>query len=154
MSGESPQPTWIENLVHEPTQVHETGVDLTISAIYEVASPGAIDFGGGELADADLEPVEPVRRDPDDDYGWWNLEAGQYLVQFNEFLADPAESLLLQPRNELLARGGSHPSLRVTSHLPLVPLSVPQAGLELKENARISTVSPWQQSEQDVIDSR
>ncbi|OIB57110.1 dCTP deaminase [Natrialba sp. SSL1] len=130
----------VENLVHEPTQIHDGGVDLTVSAIYEVAGPGQLDFGGDELEDADLEPVPTELRAPDDEFGWWDLDGGQYVVQHNEFLGDLDEPLQLQPRNELLARGGSHPTVQVRSHLPLVPLSVADGGIQIKENARVSTL--------------
>ncbi len=130
----------VDNLVYEPVQVHDYGIDLTVSAIYEVDGPGRLDFGGDELEDAELDPIETERRSADDEYGWWNLEGGRYVLQHNEFLVGTDERLLVQPRNELLARGGSHPSVIVTSHLPLLPLSVPEGGLKLKENARVSTL--------------
>ena len=131
----------VDNFVHEPTQVHDGGIDLTVSAIYRVDEPGRIDFGGDEQRDAGLSPLETVRHDADDAYEWWHLEAGQYVIQYNEFLVDDdGIRLYLQPRNELLARGGIHPSLHVERHLPLVPLSVPDGGLEVKENARLSTL--------------
>lgn len=131
----------VDNFVHEPTQVHDDGVDLTVGAIYRVNEPGRIDFGGDELADADLEPVSTEPRDPDDTYEWWHLEGGQYVLQYNEFIAaDASPSLFLQPRNELLARGVTHPSVRVGSHLPLVSISVPDGGVDIKENARVSTL--------------
>ncbi|MFC4437330.1 MULTISPECIES: dCTP deaminase/dUTPase family protein [Natrialbaceae] len=142
MSAEHPLAEYVDNLVYEPVQVHEHGIDLTVSAIYEVAAPGSIDFGGDELEDADLEPVSTELRDPDDEYGWWELEGGQYVFQHNEFLTDLEEPLLLQPTNELLARGGSHPTVQVASHLPLMPLTVTGSGLEIKENARVSTLVP------------
>lgn len=142
MSAETPLVEVVDNLVYEPVQVHDHGIDLTVSAIYEVAAPGRLDFGGDELADADLEPVTTERRNADDEYGWWNLEGGQYVLQHNEFLSDLERPVRLQPRHELLARGGSHPSMLVASHLPLIPLSVPEAGLRLKENARVSTLVP------------
>ena len=129
----------VENLVHEPTQVHDDGLDLTVSALYDVVEPGRIDFGGDELVDAGLEPVPTVAENPENAYEWWHLDGGQYVVQFNEFLTGD-RTLWLQPRNELLARGGSHPTLRVRSHLPLCPLTVADGGLRLKENARISTL--------------
>ncbi|ARS91128.1 dCTP deaminase [Natrarchaeobaculum aegyptiacum] len=132
----------VDNLVYEPAQVHDHGVDLTVSAIYEVAAPGRLDFGGDELADADLEPVATEKRDPDDEYGWWDLEGGQYVLQHNEFLLEPGQPLWLQPRNELLARGGSHPTMLVATHLPLMPLTVADGGLQIKENARVSTLVP------------
>lgn len=142
MSTENRLAESVDNLVHAPTQVHDHGIDLTVSAVYEVAAPGRLDFGGDELQDADLEPVPTTLRDPEDDYGWWELPGGQYVIQHNEFVTDVEEPLLLQARNNLLARGGSHPTLRVHSHLPLVPLTVADGGLEIKENARISTLLP------------
>jgi len=130
----------VDNMVYEPAQVHEHGVDLTVSAVYEVTGPGSLDFGGDELEDATLEPVPTTPRSPDDEYGWWSLEAGTYVIQHNEFLGEVDEPLVVQPRNELLARGGSHPTVYVDSHLPLLPLTVPGGGLEVKENARVSTL--------------
>ena len=141
MSTNDPASVVVDNLVHEPTQVHDFGVDLTVSAVYEVTEPGRLDFGGDELEDATLEPVPTEERDPDDTYGWWHLDGGQYVVQYNEFLTGE-RTLFLQPRNELLARGGAHPSLRVSSHLPLLPLTVSSGGLRIKENARISVLVP------------
>lgn len=141
MSADHPLIESVDNLVYEPTQVHEYGIDLTVSAVYTVASPGRLDFGGDELEDADLEPVSSQRRNPDDEYEWWDLADGQYVVQYNEFLAEPDQPVMVQPRNELLARGGSHPTVQVFEHLPLLPLTV-AGGLRLKENARISTLVP------------
>jgi hypothetical protein len=129
----------VTDLVHEPTQVHEGGVDLTVADLYRVAEPGAVDFGGGELAAPDLEPVETRYRDADDDYGWWFLSGGTYLLEHNESLAVEAP-VRVQVRDELRERGGTHPSL-VTRDLGRVPLTVVEGGLRIKENARVSTVS-------------
>ena len=129
----------VDGIVHEPTQVRDDGgVDLTVTEIHEVDRPGRVDFGGGELDSATLESHPRVRRNEDDDYGWWHLDAGTYLLAYNESLAGEA---LLQPRTEVVERGGSHPTLRVTE-LPTVPLTVGGAGLRLKENARVSTLLP------------
>jgi hypothetical protein len=126
-------------VVHEPTQSDGQGFDLTVDRILEVTSPGRIDFGGGELADAKTEPVPTEKRQSDDDYGWWHLDAGQYLLEHNESVASEAPRITVQPRIELLERGGSHPTVTVDA-LPRLPLSVGGAGLLLKENARVSTV--------------
>jgi hypothetical protein len=134
----------VEGIVHEETQVGERGLDLTAAEVYEVDAPGRVDFGGGELADAELSPHERARRNPDDDYQWWHLDGGQYLVEYNESLTG-AESIVLQTRDEVLARGAFHPTLSV-ERLGRVPLSVAPGGIRLKENARISTVlasSEW-----------
>jgi len=128
----------VDGLLHEPTQVHDRGVDLSVAAVHEVTVPGRVDFGGGELDPAGLEELSPTRRDPDDDYGWWELDAGEYLLTHNETLTTDTP-LVIQPRDELLARGASHPTLR-TASLPRLPLSVGGAGLRLKQNARVTTV--------------
>ncbi len=131
----------VTGLVHEPTQVHDDGaVDLTVAEVYEVETPGRVDFGGGELEAASLSAVDTELRDPDDDYGWWHLDGGGYLVEYNEDLTGD-RTVELQTRDELLARGASHPTLRVET-LDRTPLAVPRGGLRLKENARVSTVRP------------
>ncbi|MBX0322807.1 dCTP deaminase [Halomicroarcula sp. F13] len=129
---------YVTDVVHEPTQTDSPGFDLTVAAVSEVVEPGRVDFGGGELEPATTTPHASAKRDPDDDYEWWTLREGQYLVAFNESLTGEA-TVTVQPRTELLERGATHPTLHV-DELPSVPLSVGGAGLELKENARISTI--------------
>lgn len=131
--------SFLEDIVHEPTQTEGRGVDLTVAEIYEVDEPGRVDFGGGELESAILTSHPTERRNPDDDYGWWYLDAGQYLIEYNESIVADDLTFTVQTREELLARGASHPTLGVTS-LPLVPLSVGGAGIRIKENARVSTI--------------
>jgi hypothetical protein len=135
--------TSVTDLVHEPTQTESRGLDLTATAIHRVVDPGRIDFGGGELAEASTEPVETERRSPEDDYGWWHLSNDVYLLAYNESLAGSADvNLVLQPRDELRARGAFHPTLHLAGddELGAVPLSVSNGGLRLKENARVSTL--------------
>lgn len=134
----------VDGLLHEPTQVHEDRVDLSLAGVARVREPGAIDFGGGELAAAETVPLEPERRDPTDDYGWWELQPGTYLVECNESVSGPVR---VEPRPALVARGGSLPTVTVRE-LPTLPLRVPEptgtseVGLALKENARIVSVRP------------
>jgi len=131
---------FVDGIVHEPTQVTDRGLDLTVSAVHEVTEPGRVDFGGGELEPAGTSPHPSAKRNPDDDYEWWTLSAGQYLLAYNETITAPEDvRLVIQPRDELLARGAAHPTLRVES-LDRLPLSVGGAGLKLKANARVSTV--------------
>jgi deoxycytidine triphosphate deaminase len=128
----------VEGLLHEETQVTENGLDLTVAEVYVVDQPGRIDFGGGELESATMTAHDKELRNPDDDYQWWNLAAGQYLIEYNEQL-ETDSPFVLQPRRETLERGASHPTLFV-EQLPRVPLSVSEGGLKLKENARMSTL--------------
>jgi hypothetical protein len=129
---------YVTDIVHEPTQDEGERFDLTVAEVFEVVEPGRIDFGGGELDAAGTVPHDSEKRSPDDDYEWWSLSAGQYLVAFNESLTGEA-TMTVQPRTELLERGATHPTLHVTE-LPRIPLSVGGAGLKLKENARVSSI--------------
>jgi len=131
---------FVDGIVHEPTQTEGRGLDLTVTEVYEVAGPGRVDFGGGELEPAELEPHERQYRNEDDDYEWWHLDAGQYLLEYNESLAVPDDRVAtVQTRDAICERGAFHPTLHVRELGP-VPLSVGGAGLGLKENARVSTV--------------
>jgi len=130
---------FLSGIVHEPTQREGPGFDLTVGDVFEVTEPGRVDFGGGELEPAETRPHDSQKRDPDDDYEWWHLDAGQYLLEYNESLTSDDLRVTLQTRTELLTRGASHPTLQVTE-LPRVPLAVGGAGLRLKDNARVSTL--------------
>lgn len=131
--------TFVDGYVHEETQVHDGAVDLTLASVERLDGPGAVDFGGDELTSADTSTVEPEPRDEADDYGWWDLDAGTYLVEYNETLDAASSQFVLQPRDELVERGVTHPTLYVTG-LTRMPLDVPETGVSLKENARISTL--------------
>ena len=129
----------VDGLLHEETQVHDGGLDVTVADILSVEHPGRIDFGGDELTLADLQSVEMSYRHADDDYAWWHLDAGQYLLEYNESLTGDSP-LLLQPRTELREQGVAHSSLFVTE-LGRIPISVGGSGVKIKENARVSTLS-------------
>lgn len=128
----------VEGNLYEPTQTAGPGLDLTLAEISDVTIPGRVDFGGGELDAADLRQIETTRR-TSDDYEWYHLAAGQYLLAFNEHLTSADESYWLQTRDAVRAVGAFHPSLRVTDLDP-VPFAVGGAGIRLKENARVSTL--------------
>jgi len=132
--------TLVEGLLHEETQVTDRGLDLTVSEVLTVETPGRVDFGGDELDRANVSAHEKVWRDDEDDYQWWHLEGGQYLVEYNESLTAD-RPLTVQTRDAVRERGAFHPTLAVTS-LGRVPLSVAPGGIRLKENARISTLLP------------
>lgn len=130
--------SFVDEAVHRDTQHRGDAVDLTAAEIYEAEEPGRVDFGGGELEPAELDALDTVKRDSGDDYGWWNLEGGSYLLEYNESL-DGSQVVRLETRPELLNRGASHPSVTVSS-LPVLPLSVAEGGVRIKENARVSTI--------------
>ena len=129
---------YVEGIVHEDTQVGDDGLDLTVAEVYLVGEPGRVDFGGGELEPAELEPCDKHWRNEDDDYQWWLLPAGTYLLEYNERV-DADRRLVLQTRDAVRERGAFHPTLRA-AEIERVPLTVGGGGILLKENARVSTL--------------
>lgn len=132
--------TIVEGIVHEETQVNARGLDLTVANVYEIDSPGRVDFGGGELEDAVKSPHDRTWRDPDDDYQWWELSGGTYLIEHNESLVGD-DPIVLQTRDAVRVRGAYHPTVSVTE-LATIPLTVAPGGIRIKENARVSTLLP------------
>ena len=130
----------IEDTVHEETQRADEGFDLTVASVYVVERAGRVDFGGGELEEAELTQAETKKRNEDDDYGWWNLDAGTYVVEHNESV-EGDRVVEVMPRSGLLRRGAYHPTVHVSELGPL-PLTVGGDGLCIKENARVSVLCP------------
>lgn len=136
----------IDGLVHLDTQRAAAGLDLTVDSVARVAGPGRLDFGGSEFAPAEREAVAAELASPDDDYGWWELEAGTYVARYNETLElDPGRVAAVHPLPRLLRAGASHPGFVVEGGegdgdgAPLeVLLTVGEGGCALKENCRIS----------------
>lgn len=131
----------VGGLVHLPTQRAPAGLDLTVERVARVAGPGRLDFGGSELAAAAREELGPELASPGDDYGWWELAAGTYLVRYNEAveLAD-GQVATVHALPRLLQAGASHPAFVADgAGEPLqVLLTVGEGGCALKENCRIS----------------
>lgn len=131
----------VDGIVHEPTQTEGPGLDLTLAEVYEVAAPARVDFGGDELEAPERVRVQTAPRNLRDEYEWYGLEAGQYLIEFNESLYPrEEEAYWLQTRDVVRASGAFHPSLRVRELGP-VPFAVGGGGIRLKENARISRLT-------------
>lgn len=128
----------LKNIIHPETQIRDSGMDLTVGKIYEVKGKGKIDFGGDEREDEEIEEIEPILRDPDDDYGWWELKPGTYLLEYNEDI-DSSMLGLLQPLTRLTRNAATHPS-RLVLELGLTPLHVGSNGISIKENSRISRI--------------
>jgi deoxycytidine triphosphate deaminase len=131
----------LSNMVYEKKQVHERSVDLTAKSISRVATTGSIDFGGSEYAPGEKVSLAPSKLDPSDEYGWWYLSAGEFLVEYNEKLSLPSDHLaILQPHERLIECGTTHGTRLITeSEEKLFSLiHVCQADVHIKENARIS----------------
>lgn len=128
----------LSGVIHGETQGDAEGFDLTVARVFRPTGRGEIDFGGGERSDAAVEELEPELRDPGDDYGWWELEPGTYLVEYNEGIRDGFG--VVSPLKRLTRNLATHPTFPATE-LDRVPLRVAGDGISIKENARISRLT-------------
>jgi len=131
----------LDGLVHFDTQKAPDGVDLTVDAVFETTGPGQLDFGGSEYEAAPREPLTPEFDAPDDEYAWWTLEEGGYIVRYNESLAlEDGQQAVVFPLERTLLAGAHHGTIVLTDDRdPLETLLVvSKNGCRLKENCRLS----------------
>lgn len=131
----------VRGLVHLDTQRATAGLDLTVGEVERITGPGALDFGGSQFEPASTGRLEPELADPGDDYGWWELGPGSYLIRYNESLELPAGTIgVLHPLPRLMRAGASQPTFVVDEDVdPLEALlTVGEGGCDLKENCRVA----------------
>ncbi len=134
-------PQQLDGLVHLDTQRAPSGVDLTVDTVYRTTGHGQLDFGGSEFQATPRERLDPVLDDPEDDYGWWTLEKGAYVVQYNESLTlEENEQAVVSPLERTLLAGAHHGTFVLDDGRdPLEALLVvSRMGCRLKENCRVS----------------
>jgi deoxycytidine triphosphate deaminase len=131
----------IDGLVHLDTQRAPNGLDLTVDRVYRTTGHGRLDFGGSEVQAAPREPLTPVLDDPGDDYRWWTLEKGAYIIEYNESLTlGEGQQARISPLERTLLAGAHHGTFVLDDgHDPLETLLVvTRMGCRLKENCRLS----------------
>ena len=131
----------LDGLVHLDTQRAPNGLDLTVDTVYRTTGHGQLDFGGSEFEAAPREPLNPVLDDPDDDYGWWTLEKGAYVVAYNESLMlEKEQQARISPLERTLHAGAHHGTFVLDEGRDPVEtlLVVTRMGCRLKENCRLS----------------
>lgn len=131
----------LDGIVHLDTQRAPEGIDLTVDTVYRTTGHGQLDFGGGEFEQAPHEPLTPVLDDPDDEYGWWMLEQGAYVIRYNESLTlEEGQQAIVYPLERTLQAGAHHGMFVLdTGRDPLESLLVvSRMGCRLKENCRLS----------------
>jgi hypothetical protein len=130
----------VEGLVHESTQKGPNGIDLTVDCIYKIGEGGCLDFGGSEYEEAEQVVMHAERESREDDYGWWKLTPGEYIVEYNESFVGEGRARIY-PHTRLLQAGASHPTFQPRPGDPLkVLVHVGEGGVHIKENARVSTL--------------
>ncbi len=134
----------VDGIIHEDTQFADKGIDLTVNKISRVSTPAELDFGGSEEKLGEVEEIAAEKRSAEDDYGWWKLERGVYIIEFNEEVSVEDEIGLIVPLDRLTAGGCFHSPLVIHGGLSGQPvLFVSSPGLNLKENARVSRLLVW-----------
>lgn len=133
----------IKPVISEKHQMLEGKTILTVGKIYSV-SQSEFDFGGSEYRASSLEEIPPERRNREDEYGWWNLGEGCYVMEFSEGVEIPdGKSAVLQPWAERFPASATH-SVRFlkgkVDKLRTV-LFVSESGIKIKENARFSELT-------------
>jgi dUTP pyrophosphatase len=133
----------IQNYVNLETQLTPQGFDLTVDEIHEYQGSGKLDFSNDEREIPDSKPIEPEKKNPEDDYGWWNLEKGTYKVVMNEKVDIPNNLAgFAFPRSSLLRMGVTIENAVWDSGFTgtgsfKISVDNPE-GVEIKENARVN----------------
>lgn len=145
IDGETVFEEYLSNTLHRETQVEDRAVSLTAGDLHNPTEPGDLDFGGSEFTLAKRDPVPPKKRNDDDDYGWWELPAGDWLLELNENVTySGVFTGVLHPHDHLSWNGASHPTIWLSEDEAdmrlLLPLSVPEPGINIKENARVTSL--------------
>jgi hypothetical protein len=131
----------IQNLINKDKQLHGKTLFLTLKHVYKIVGKGKVDFGGSEFVEADKELLIPVKINPEDKYGWWELEPGTYHIEFNERFENENDILfILSPSRRITLNGTFHSTVVTIDHKysPKALLVVGANGISIKENARIS----------------
>ncbi|MFQ3274881.1 MAG: dUTP pyrophosphatase [Candidatus Nanohaloarchaea archaeon] len=133
----------VQDYVHLDTQLTPQGFDLTAGEIHRYKESGSLDFSNSEREIPETEKIEPVKKDGEDDYGWWRLEQGAYKVVMNEKVDIPEHlTAFAYPRSSLLRMGCSienavwDAGYTGTGSFMLVVEN--EDGVEIKENARVN----------------
>ena len=93
-------PPLIEGYVALESQLQPNGFDLSVRDVARYSSPGQL---GASNEGRVLSDTLPLQFDTE---GWLSLEAGPYLVTFNEVVNLPADLMALgRPRSSLLRSG-------------------------------------------------
>lgn len=135
----------ITDYPHLDTQLTPNGFDLTAGEIHAYNGPGKLDFSNDERELPDSTPLEPKKQDPDDEYGWWELEPGVYKIVANETVKIPNDLMAFTlPRSSLLRMGATIDNAAWEAGFEgtgsfMLDVRNPD-GIKIKENARVNQI--------------
>ena len=128
------EPNLISGLLDPQAQLQPCGVDVTLGAVFQLTEGGRL--GVDERHVPDRVPLAF------DFWGWLQLAAGSYVIQFNETVRLPLDVMALgRPRSTLLRCGATlHTAVWDAGYGGrsecLLTVENP-AGIELQKDARI-----------------
>ena len=132
---------FVEKIIDKNRQIGPYSVDLTVKSITQLEGVGRVDFSGKEFAWGQRTILSPKQIMPSDEFGWWRLASGEYVVRLNEALNLPPSTLaIVLPHERIAQNGADHSALFIQTpmqHIEVL-LQVGKVGIEIKENARIS----------------
>lgn len=134
----------LESIVHQDTQQHSNHFDLTISEIMKFTEAATLDFGGSEFQPADTEAIDP-QKNSGEDYGWWHLSEGVYQAIMNEKIKEFEDTIAVLIPHIHTQKAGIITNTAMLSQEEegqkvTMNFRVPQAGCNIKENARFASL--------------
>lgn len=136
----------ISGYPHLETQLQPNGFDLTAGEIHTFDGPGRLDFSNDEREIPDSTALTPEKQDPDDEYGWWELDPGVYKVVMNERVDIPTDLAGIGfPRSSLLRMGAYTQNAfwdggYTGTGAFILHVRNPE-GIAIKENARVNQLA-------------
>jgi len=132
----------IQGCINLDKQLNPNGFDLTVGKIFEFDTAGSLDFSNSERVVPAGKELMPLKANPQDKYGWWQLSKGSYKVRTNEAVNLPNNlAALAFARTSVLRMGaltqnGVWDAGFMGKGEFILTVENPQ-GIKIKENARI-----------------
>lgn len=135
----------VKNYIDLDTQLTPNGFDFTAEKIFEFSEKGCVDFSNSERELPECRELKPKKRNPEDEYGWYELSKGSYKVRTNETVNIPKDMIAISFSRSTLLRMGAFTQHAVweagfsgKSEFLLVVQN--PHGISLKENARVNQI--------------
>ena len=132
----------IEGAIDVETQLTPNGMDLTVGRIFSFAAPGAVDFSNKERVVPEGVECAVQKKDPADQFGWWDLSKGAYKVRTNEVVNLPNDVIAFAFTRTTLLRVGAFTQNGVwdagfSGRSEFLLVVENPCGIQLKQNARV-----------------
>lgn len=133
----------ISGYIDLATQLTPNGFDLTVFEISRFDSAGALDFSNKERKLSAVRSMTPVKKKPEEKFGWWDLAQGAYKIVTNETVSLPRDLIAVAyPRSSLLRMGCFTQTATwdagFSGKSEFILVVANPRGVEIKQNARVA----------------